>query len=220
MSDTRAKSRAGDGQKAAAVPPQADPALAIAYRKLTDLTPYARNARLHSRAQIDKIKDSLQRYGWTNPMLIADGTLIAGHARLAAALELAAAGTPIRRHADASLGPTVDLSHLNDDERIAYIIADNRLAEEATWDRELLNQDFLILEQNGFPLDWTGFDPNELATVRDGWNPDWAKIEATDAELAAMLATIRVKCRQDDAERVRDLVRAALADIDGVTVEK
>jgi ParB-like chromosome segregation protein Spo0J len=195
------------------------PALTITYRALTELTPYARNARLHSRAQLDKIKDSLQRFGWTNPMLIAEGTMIAGHARLAAALELAAEGKPIRRQDDPSVGPTVDLSHLSESERIAYIIADNRLAEEATWDRELLAQDFLALEQSGTPLDWTGFDPSELETFRTGWNPDWSKIEATEAELAAMLATIKVRCTQDSAALVLERVRAAVADIDGVKVE-
>jgi len=95
--------------------------LAITYRDLSELAPYARNARTHSRAQIKQIADSISRFGFTNPILIDDqDQIIAGHGRAAAAKLLGASEVP-----------TVLLSHLGPAEKRAYILADNRLAEKA-----------------------------------------------------------------------------------------
>src|ERR1700733_6636703 len=83
--------------------------LTITYRSLKELVPYARNARRHSAKQIGQLRASLARFGWTNPMLIADGVMIAGHGRLQAAIAMAGANQPIRRNPDPWTGPTVDL---------------------------------------------------------------------------------------------------------------
>ena len=102
--------------------------LAIAYRKLGEFKPYARNARTHSRAQIRQIANSIERFGFTNSILIDDDDqIIAGHGRAAAAKLLKLDEVP-----------TVRLSHLGPAERRAYVLADNRLAEKAGWDREIL----------------------------------------------------------------------------------
>ena len=139
--------------------------LAIAYRPLADLVPYIRNARKHPPGQIAKIKASLVEFGWTNPMLVADHSMIAGHGRLIAALELAAAGIAIPRNRDPSMGPTIDLSALSPAQRRAYVLADNRIAAESTWDDALLKIEMGDLRTEGFDLNLTGFDLGEVGRM-------------------------------------------------------
>jgi ParB-like chromosome segregation protein Spo0J len=113
-------------------------ALRIEYLPIEALRPYERNARTHSDAQIDAIAESIRQFGFNSPILIddADG-VIAGHARLAAARKL-----------ELDAVPCVRLAHLNDAQRRAYTLADNRLAEMAVWDVPLLSLEVgdLILE--------------------------------------------------------------------------
>jgi ParB-like chromosome segregation protein Spo0J len=139
--------------------------LSVTYRPLRDLEPYARNSRTHTKSQLAKIRASLARFGWTNPMLIAESGLIAGHARLAAAIEMAEANQPIPRNADPWTGPTIDLSHLSQPERRAYVIADNKLALEAGWDIDLLRGEFGDLRVAGFDLSLTGFNMPDISTI-------------------------------------------------------
>jgi ParB-like chromosome segregation protein Spo0J len=90
------------------------------------LRPYAGNARTHSKRQIRKIAKSIERFGFCNPVLIDDNLqIIAGHGRVEAAKLIGMQAVP-----------TVRLSHLNEADKRAYILADNRLAEDAGWDRE------------------------------------------------------------------------------------
>src|SRR5665647_1377836 len=81
------------------------------------LKPYDRNARVHSRKQVRQIADSIERFGFTNPVLVSDEReIIAGHGRVLAARLLAMDSVP-----------TIRLSHLSSDERRAYVLADNKL---------------------------------------------------------------------------------------------
>jgi len=92
------------------------------------LKPYPRNARTHSKKQIAAIARSIARFGFTNPVLIDEADqIMAGHGRVAAALQLGLAEVP-----------TLRISHLCETDKRAYILADNRLAEKAGWDREVL----------------------------------------------------------------------------------
>jgi DNA modification methylase len=114
---------------------------------VSSLRPYPKNARTHSRKQIRQIADSIERFGFCNPVLIdADNQIIAGHGRVKAA-ELLKIGEV----------PTVRLAHLSDDEKRAYILADNRLAEKAGWDREIVITELQHLLDVGFDVDLTGF---------------------------------------------------------------
>lgn len=142
-----------------------DPSLRIMYRRLASLKPYERNARTHNPAQISKLKASLARYGWTNSILVAGDDIIAGHARHQAASELLREGVPIPRLVDPASAPTVDLSHLSVAERRAYIIADNRLAEDAGWDMSMLRLEFADLSLSYPDLALTGFDLDEIADI-------------------------------------------------------
>jgi len=130
--------------------------------------PYARNARTHTPIQLQKLRASLARFGWTTPMLTAGNAMIAGHARLAAAIAMRDAGEPIPNNPDPSRGPTIDLSHLSVADRRAYVVADNRLALDAGWDMELLRAEFDDLKLGGYDLAATGFDAGEIGDILKG----------------------------------------------------
>lgn len=153
----------------AAQPPPAAPAssLQVVYLPLRDLRPYARNARKHPKGQLAQIKASLLEFGWTNPMLIADGEMIAGHGRLMAALELANEGKAVPRNPTPDVGPTIDLSHLSPDQRRAYVLADNKIAENAEWDDDLVAAELRGLQEAGFGAAVTGFSPAEIKRLLD-----------------------------------------------------
>jgi len=116
------------------------------------LRPYERNPRTHSPEQITKIAASLLEFGWTNPILVdGDAGIIAGHGRLLAARELGMTTVPV-----------IELSHLTEAQKRAYVIADNRLALDAGWDEDLLAEELQALESLDFNLALTGFDLDEL----------------------------------------------------------
>jgi DNA methylase/ParB-like nuclease domain len=121
------------------------------------LTPYKGNARTHSRQQIRQIAESIQRFGFNNPVLIDDnGEIIAGHGRVEAAKLLGL-----------NVVPTLRLSHLSAAEKRAYVLADNRLAEKAGWDREILAIELQGLLDLDFEVELTGFDMGEIDIILD-----------------------------------------------------
>ena len=125
-----------------------------------NLTPYANNARTHSKKQISQIARSIERLGFNNPILIdGNNQTIAGHGRLLAAKELGMKEVP-----------TICLAHLNEAEIKAYILADNKLAEKAGWDQDILKielQNLMALEID-FDLTLTGFDTPEIDIILNG----------------------------------------------------
>ncbi len=119
------------------------------------LVPYARNSRTHSDAQVAQIAASIAEFGFTNPILAgSDGVIVAGHGRLAAAQRLGLEQVPV-----------VVLDHLTPIQRRALVIADNRIAENAAWDDEMLRVELQSLQEDGFDLDITGFDADALAEI-------------------------------------------------------
>ncbi len=126
------------------------------------LIPYARNARQHSDAQVAQIAASIAEFGFTNPILAgSDGVIVAGHGRLAAAQKLGLIMVPV-----------VVLDHLTPTQRRALVLADNRIAENATWDEDLLRVELADLQDAGFDLDITGFDADALAELMAGDEPE------------------------------------------------
>ena len=134
----------------------------IVERNINDLKPYAGNARTHSAGQIDQIADSITRFGFTNPVLVDEnGGVIAGHGRIAAAKKLGIESVP-----------TACVSGLSEADRKAYIIADNRLAELAGWNDDLLKielEGILGLEPD-FNLDTIGFSDADVTKILDPLN--------------------------------------------------
>ena len=112
------------------------------------LIPYANNARTHSDEQIKKIQASLREFGFVNPVLIdKDCGIIAGHGRVEAA----------KREGMTEV-PCVLVEHLTETQKKAYILADNRIAEMAGWDTEILKIELEGLKDINFDIEITGFD--------------------------------------------------------------
>jgi hypothetical protein len=124
------------------------PADKVQRRPVAKLVPYARNARTHSPAQIDQLARSIEEFGWTIPVLVDEqGVIIAGHGRVLAALQLKLDTVPVM----VAAGWT-------DAQRRAYVIADNQLALNAGWDKDLLKLEMGDLADEGFDLTLTGMD--------------------------------------------------------------
>lgn len=126
--------------------------LKIVYRKVEDLIPYARNARVHSDAQVAEIAASIKEYGWTNPILLdGDNGIIAGHGRLMAARKLGMDEVP-----------TIDIIGLTDTQKRALILADNKMALNASWDEDMLKLELADLVGGGIDSILTGFSQEEI----------------------------------------------------------
>ena len=164
---TRANPEPVEGQYAQSVPtpPDFQPSddshcgeydLQIEDRAVASLTLRRNNPRTHSEKQIRQIATSIETFGFTNPVLIdASGTVIAGHGRVRAAKLLGRQTVP-----------TIQLDHLSPEQIRAYVIADNRLAENAGWDRDLLALELQGLTELDLDLDFdltvTGFETAEI----------------------------------------------------------
>ena len=133
--------------------------LEIQYKNINDLIPYARNSRTHNDAQVAQIAASIKEFGWTNPVLMdGDNGIIAGHGRVLAARKLG--------HKEI---PTIELSHMTDIQKQAYVIADNKLALNAGWDEEILGLEIQDLKDAGFDIELLGFDADELKDTISGY---------------------------------------------------
>jgi DNA modification methylase len=116
------------------------------------LIPYVKNSRTHSDGQVAQIAASIKEFGWTNPILVdGESGVIAGHGRLLAARKLGQKEVPV-----------IELKHMTESQKRAYVIADNQLAMNAGWDTTLLSLELADLKEQGFEMDVLGFDPKEL----------------------------------------------------------
>jgi ParB-like chromosome segregation protein Spo0J len=132
--------------------------LAVEYRDIDALIPYARNARIHAAGQIAQLAASIREFGWTNPVLVdGDNGILAGHGRVLAARRLGMDRVPV-----------IELSHLNEAQKRAYVLADNKLSLNAGWDEALLRIELADLAEIGFNLDLTGFSSGEIADLKGG----------------------------------------------------
>ena len=131
--------------------------LTVTTQPIAVLKAYERNARTHSRKQLRQIANSIEAFGFTNPVLVdQNGMIIAGHGRVEAAKTIGMAEVP-----------TIRLDHLTEDQVRAYILADNKLAAEAGWDKAILAielQHFLTIESD-FDITLTGFDYGEIELI-------------------------------------------------------
>ena len=133
----------------------ASDSLQIQHRPLDTLIPYARNARTHSEAQVAQIASSIREFGFNNPILVdGENGIIAGHGRLLAARQLGMANVP-----------TIELGHLSETQKRAFILAENRLAELAGWDEAMLLIELESLDAAGFDVDLTGFEADDIAAL-------------------------------------------------------
>lgn len=119
------------------------------------LTPYSKNSRTHSNEQIEQIANSIREFGFNNPILVdSNDGIIAGHGRYLAAQRLH------MRHV-----PVIVLDHLTDEQKKAYIIADNQIALNAGWDTDVLKAEIQDLQNFEFNIDLLGFSDDELQAL-------------------------------------------------------
>jgi len=130
----------------------------LLHKKTDDLIPYVNNSRTHSPEQINQVASSIAEFGFTNPILIdSKNIIIAGHARLAAAIKLGIDEIPC-----------ILLDGLSEAQNKAYVIADNKLAMNAGWDEEALKVEFERLQELDFGLSVLGFDEFEIEALLRG----------------------------------------------------
>jgi len=145
----------------------------IEYWSTSRLIPNTRNARTHSQSQIGEIEASINEFGFTNPILSdPEGNVLAGHARLSAAISLGRETVPV-----------IVLFHLTELQKRAYILVDNKLPLNAEWDDELLAEEIAALERDGFEIDILGFSDEELAILL-------AEDQSDDTDSDAVLETV------------------------------
>ena len=146
--------------------------LEIKYLFIDELIPYSGNPRTHSEEQIAQIADSIREFGFTNPILIdSNQGIIAGHGRLAAAKELGLEKVPC-----------IDLSHLTDEQKRVYLIADNKITLNGGWNDELLRLELMDLKELGANLELTGFDAMELADILLGKDVEFKEYDESAAD--------------------------------------
>ena len=139
------------------------------------LIPYVNNARTHSPEQINKLRSSLREFGFINPVIIdKDFNVIAGHGRLMAAKEEGITEVPC-----------VFVDYLTEAQKKAYIIADNRFAQDAGWDDELLRIEIESLQGADFDVSLTGFEADEIADLFAGDKE--SEVKDDDFDLTAAL---------------------------------
>jgi DNA modification methylase len=140
-------------QRSHFIPPVARP-LSVRYCAISDLKADPKNARVHSASQVRRIADSVSAFGFNVPVLVdANNGIVAGHGRVLAAKRLGLSEVP-----------TIALDHLNEAQRRAFMIADNRLAEIATWDDHLLGEQLkeVVTLDLDFAIEATGFEMSEI----------------------------------------------------------
>ena len=124
----------------------------VEWRPVEALIPHARNARTHSEAQVALIAGSIREFGFNNPVLVDGGNgIIAGHGRVLAARKLGLEWVPV-----------IELLHLSEAQKRAYILADNKLAEQAGWDQDLLALEVADLSELGIDPAGLGFEAGEI----------------------------------------------------------
>ena len=132
-------------------------------RPVADLKPYENNPRHHPAAQIDKLAQSIDQFGWTVPILIdPGGRIIAGHGRYEAALKLGLEDAPV-----------IVAEGWSDDQMRAYTILDNRLAEASVWDSTILIDELqALLDAEDFDVIGAGLDDEFLSSLMPSWEPN------------------------------------------------
>tara|TARA_R110000796_G_scaffold64465_2_gene149410 strand:+ start:9510 stop:10139 length:630 start_codon:yes stop_codon:yes gene_type:complete len=124
-------------------------------KKIADLKPYDSNSRYHSAEQIEQIAQSIKKFGFTNPVLVDEKNgVIAGHGRLEAAIRL-----------EMSEVPCMVINGLDQHSKAALVIADNRIAENASWNFDALKSELGFLNDVGFDLSLTGFDNDYISNI-------------------------------------------------------
>ena len=158
---------------------------------ISDLKPWTKNARTHSKKQIKQLAASIENFGFTNPVLIDDANnILAGHGRIAGAKQLGMMQVPCVR-----------LSHMSPAQKQAYVLADNKLALNAGWDDELLAEELSALMELDidFDVQLTGFSISEVDFIIEGTSPEEPGVPEDD--LLPTTVEVQQRVKQGDQPR-------------------
>jgi len=182
--------------------------LKVEHRKLAELKPHPRNARKHSPEQIKQIAGLIERYGWTNPVLVDEGdVIIAGHGRVAAGQSLGL-----------EAGPVIKLTGLTDREKRELMLADNKIALNSSWNVDTLKAELTQLRGDGSDLEALGFAPAELDKLMPA--EPTASVEELDVSTVGDRFWVSVRGPLASQAKALQQLRKLMADIPGVTVEQ
>lgn len=155
--------------------------------KTEKLIPYVNNARKHSESQIAQIAASIKTFGFINPIIIDKNYgVICGHGRLLSAQKLGLEEVPCLR-----------VEHLTETQKKAYILADNRLAELAEWDNELLKLEVDELKLESFDLELAGFDSEFLEKLSPEFEPDLPDEDSKDKEHGKLVLRVEFEDQEE-----------------------
>ena len=144
------------------------------------------NSRIHSEAQIEKIANSIAEFGFLNPIIIDDeNEIIAGHGRFMAA-----------KHLNLNEVPTIKLTHLTDDKKRAFIIADNKIALSGEWDYDMLKEEFDTILKSEMDIDLLGFNRKFIDSMFKEKDPD--------AMVVHKLKTLKINFDAEDYDTTLD----------------
>ncbi len=150
------------------------------------------NSRIHSDAQVEKIANSIEEFGFVNPIIIDEGNeIIAGHGRYTAA-----------RYLKLKEVPTIRLTHLTEDKKRAFIIADNKIALSGEWDYDMLKEEFDTILKSEMNIDLLGFNRNFIDSMFKEKDPD--------AMVVHKLKTLKINFDADDYDTTSDSLNSIM----------
>lgn len=192
---------------------------------LERLAPYARNPRTHPEAQITRLMGMIREFGFVGEVVVREGVIARGHGRIAAVKRLYEAGE-LLYPAPGQKGkakpfkpghvPVLDVSGWSEEQFRAFLIADNRIAEDAGWDENLLRLELEDLKQIGFDVGLTGFEPDELDKAMRAASSGVALVEVSELQDRFWIS-LRGPLKQQ--AKVLKALRSATAGLEGVEVE-
>jgi len=161
-------------------------------KHIDDLKPYKNNPRKHTERQINQIAESIKEFGFVNPILVDEtDTILAGHGRYHAAKQI-----------NQEMLPVVVVDKLNDQQKKALVIADNKIAMNSSWDEDMLWNQIRQLNDEGFDLSVLAFDEMEILPMIDSnvvTDPlaEWQDMPEFDQEDLTPHRTLFVHFRND-----------------------
>lgn len=170
---------------------------AIKEMETSQLKPYKNNSRIHDEKQVEQISASIEKFGFTQPILIDENNIVlAGHGRLMAAQKLGLQSVPV-----------IVLDNLSDAQKKAYVIADNKIGQNSKWNNEVLRIEIEDIAKDGFDVDVLAFNDKELSKLFDQFTD--VKIEDF-ADDVPENPKIIIECRKEDIFEIVDQVNAVL----------
>jgi ParB-like chromosome segregation protein Spo0J len=176
-----------------------DKQIEINWLEIQKVKPYKYNAKIHSDSQIRDIAEQIHQFGWDQPIVVDKKMeIVKGHGRREAAILLGMKAVPV-----------YIANHLTEEQAMAARLGDNKVAE-APWDHNMLKYSFEKFKSMGFDPTVTGFKPEEIDEIMKGWKSDLAVVEQTEAHTEGIFSVIKIVCRPEVKEELRNFLAETL----------